>query len=165
VSIGFAWRRMAAADIAGLTAEERDALMSRGTDDGLREAGRVVGTGYDGAVIGALLGLGGGESRGAEAFVDMPADWDDDYLVGTVGADAVREIAAAMRAADWRAWLTAHFDALVAGAEPAGYEKAVVDAAPDGPWADHLLRCADELTRFFGAAAAAGESVLFSMSA
>ncbi|HEY0531583.1 MAG TPA: hypothetical protein VGD29_08295 [Actinoplanes sp.] len=37
--------------------------------------------------------------------------------------------------------------------------------APDGPWADHLLRCADELTRLFGAAAAARESVVFSMNA
>jgi hypothetical protein len=155
---------MAAADIAGLTAEERDALMSD-EDLRLREAGLLVAAGYDGAVVGALLGLGDGESRGADAFVDIPADWDDDHLVGTVGADAVREIAAAMRAADWRAWLTAHFDALMAGAEPAGYEDAVVGAAPDGPWADHLLRSADELTRFFVAAAAAGESVVFSMNA
>ncbi|MEV6842362.1 hypothetical protein [Actinoplanes sp. NPDC051411] len=159
MSIGFEWRRIAGADIAGLTAKELNDLVSGGPEDELYR------TGYDGVVVGALLGLGDGASRGAEAFVDMPADWDDDYLVGTIGAYAVREIAAAMLAAEWRTWLTAHFDGLMAGAEEAGYEKAVVGAAPDGPWADHLLRCAGELTRFFGAAAAAEESVVFSMSA
>lgn len=159
---------MATGGTAGLTAKERNALVPHAPDaefHRLQEAGLIVGTDDDGVVVGALLGLGSGDSHGAEAFVDMPADWDDDYHVGTIDADAVREIAAAMRAADWRDWLTAHFDALVAGAEQAGYEDAVVGAAPDGPWADHLLRCAGELTRLFGAAAAAGESVVFSMSA
>lgn len=168
MSIGFAWRRVAGADIDGLTAKELSALVPHGPAEEyfrLREAGLIAGTEYDGVMIGALLGLGDGASAGAEAFVDMPADWDDDYLVGTMGAHAVREIAAAMSAAPWRAWLTEHFDGLVAGAEQAGYEDAVVGATPDGQWAEHLLRCADELTRLFGAAAAAGESVVFSMSA
>jgi hypothetical protein len=168
VSIGFAWRRVAGADIDGLTAEQLSALVPHGPDAEffrLREAGLIVGTEQDGVVIGALLGLGDGGSRGAEAFVDMPADWDDDHLVGSIGADAVREIAAAMRAADWRAWLTGQFDALLAGAPEAGYEDAMDGAAPTGPWADHVLLGAGELTRLFGAAAEAGDSVVFSMSA
>jgi hypothetical protein len=153
VSIEFGWRRIAAADIAGRTPKELS---------GLAPTFRAA---HEGAVVGALLGLGDGGSHGAEAFVDMPADWDDEYLVGTVGPDGVREIAAAMRAAKWRAWLTAHFDELAAGAEQAGYDDAMGGAAPDGPWADHLLRIADALTRLFVEAAAAGESVVFSMSA
>jgi hypothetical protein len=168
VSIGFAWRRVAAADIAGLTAEKLDTLVPHWPSpesSRLQEAGLLVNTGYDGAVVGALLHLGDSGSRGAEAFVDMPADWDDDYLVGTIGAESVREIADAMRAANWRAWLTDHFEELLAGAEEAGYEKAVVGAAPEGRWADHLLLSAGDLTQLFDAAAAAGESVIFSMSA
>jgi hypothetical protein len=168
VSIGFAWRRVAGAEIDGRSAKELSALVPHGPDAEyfrLQEAGLIVGTEYDGVMIGALLGLGDGESAGAEAFVDMPGDWDDDYQVGTMSAQAVREIAAAMSAAPWQAWLIEHFDGLVAGAEQAGYEDAVVGATPDGQWADHLLLCARELTALFGAAAAAGESVVFSMSA
>jgi hypothetical protein len=168
VSIGFAWRRVAGADIAGLAGEDLRALAPHGPAEEyfrLQEAGLIAGTEYDGVVIGALLGLGDGKSPGAEAFVDMPGDWDDDYLIGTLGPDTVADIAATMAAAQWRAWLTEHFDGLLAGAEEAGYEDAIVDAAPDGQWADHLLRCAAELTALFTAAAAAGQSIVFSMSA
>lgn len=171
MSIDFTWRRIPAVDLPGHDPAALRGLVPDLFDDDydrLRAAGVVAGMGDDGALIGGLLAFGTEGTAGASAaatFAAGPADWDEELMVGTLDPAAVQQIAAVVGDAPWRRWLDDHFDALVAETAEAGFAAAVEEAAHEGPWADHLLLNAGELSTVFHLAATHGEAVIFAISA
>jgi hypothetical protein len=171
MSIDFGWRRIAPEAIQGRTPEGLVALVPSPFDDdyeAMVEDRRVTWTDDQGVLIGVLLSLcteGTEYEAGAQAFAQQPPDFDDEELTGTLDAGTVREIAAAMAVAAWRPWLRAQFDLVMTFAADAGLDPVAGGAAPEGPWADHFVRYAEELTDLFGRAAADGEAVVVMISA
>jgi len=171
MGIDLGWRRIAPEAVAGRTPEGLAGLVPSPFDDEyarMAEDRRVVWTDDQGVLVGVLLSLcteDTGYEAGAQAFAQQPPDFDDEEMTGTLDPGTVREIAAAMAVAEWRTWLRAQFDLVMTFAADAGLDPVAEGAAPEGPWADHFVRYAEELTDLFGRAAAAGEAVVVMITA
>ena len=171
MGIDFGWRRIAPGAIRGRTPEALAELVPSPFDEGYERMvadRRVAWIDDQGVLIGVLLSLcleGTEYEAGAQAFAGQPPDFDDEDLTGTLDPGTVREIAAAMAVADWRTWLRAQFDLLMTFAADAGLDPAAEGAAPEGPWADHFVRYAEELTDLFARAAAGDEAVVVLIAA
>nr|WP_296068771.1 hypothetical protein [uncultured Actinoplanes sp.] len=171
MGIDLGWRRIAPQAAAGRTPEDLAELVPSPFDDQyarMVEDRRVVWTDDQGVLVGVLLSLcteGTPYEAGAQAFAQQPPDFDDEEMTGTLDPGTVREIAAAMAVAEWRTWLRAQFDLVMTFAADAGMDPVAEGAAPEGPWADHFVRFAEELTDLFGRASADGEAVVVMIDA
>jgi hypothetical protein len=157
VSVDHFWKRVPAEQLTGCDPEELTELVPYWFDDEFREqrdAGLVVGAEDTGALVAALLRLGGADDGGLWPVTSGPADWDDHWMVGTIDADEVGVIAAALAGAPLRQWAASRRDDLAAAARSLGYRPF------DDEWAAQVVQDTEDLTALFVAAAADGEAVV-----
>ena len=158
MSVDQFWKRMPVEELAGCGPEELSELVPYWFDDEFREQrdkGLVVGAVDTGALVAVLLRLGGADEGALWPVTSGPADWDDHWMVGTIDADEVGRIAAALAGAPLRQWAGSHRDDLAAAARSLGYHRPFDDG-----WAAQVVQDADDLTALFVAAAADGEAVV-----
>jgi hypothetical protein len=160
------WKRVSADAIVGREAKELSELMPYWSDDQYkadRAAGTIVGAEDTGALIDVLLASAAttdAERAAAAAFRQQPADWDDDYMVGSIDVETVRQVAALLADAPLAQWVSAHHDALARGAEDLGYRRPF-----DAIWAQRLLEDATELAALFHAASTNNQAVVIAIIA
>jgi hypothetical protein len=166
MSVDSFWKRVPAGVVAGCGPSELSDLVPYWYDDGFKveqDNGTVVGAEDTGALIDVLLMAGARsdpEKSAAMAFGRTPSDWDDDYLVGTLGTDVVQQVSSFLANAPLERWVVEHRTALANGARSLGYRRPFDDA-----WAQQLLADAQELAALFRAAALADESIIVKMVA
>jgi hypothetical protein len=161
MSVDSFWKRVPAEVVAGSSPGELSDLVPYWFDDQFKVqqgSGRLVGAEDTGALIDVLLRTGArsaSEKAAARAFAQAPADWDDDHLVGTLGADMVRQVSSFLSDAPLERWVVEHRPALAESARSLGYRRPFDDA-----WAGQVLADAQQLATLFHAAAGAGEAII-----
>lgn len=158
MSVDHYWTRMPAAKLAGCDPEELTELVPYWVDDEFgeqRDAGLVVCAVNTGSLVAALLYLGGADDGALWPVTSGPADWDDHWMVGTIDADEVGVIAAALAGVSLREWASSCRDDLAAVARSLGFGRPF-----DDEWAAQVVQDAEDLTALFVAAAADGEAVV-----
>lgn len=166
MSVEYFWKRVPVTALTGAAPKEIADLVPYWFDDDYdtqRDAGLVVGAEDTGALICALLGLGSSGTswdQAARWLVSEPVDWDDDWMTGTIDADAVHLVAGFLAEAPVETWAREHHTALVAYAAELGYQRPF-----DEEWAEQVVAEVHELRALFGAAATAGEAVVLKIVA
>ena len=166
MSVDTFWKRVPADVIAGCGPKELADLVPYFSDDRYkveRDNGTLVAGVDTGALIDVLLWAGASsaaEKAAVRTFARGPADWDEDYMVGTLGPDVVRQVSAFLSDAPLEQWMAEHRTALVDGAAKLGYHRPFDDA-----WAGQLLEDAQDLAALFRIAAPADETIIVMMVA
>lgn len=161
MSVDSFWKRVPTGVIVGRNPRELSGLVPYWYDDEFkveRDNGTVVGAEDTGALIDVLLTAGArtdSEKAAATAFGRVPSDWDDDYLVGTLGTDVVQQVSSFLSDAPLERWVAEHRSALADGARSLGYLRPFDDA-----WARQVLADAQELVALFRAAALSDEAII-----
>lgn len=125
--------------------------------------GLLVGTEDTGSLIAALLRCGAADdasTAAADLFARSPADWDDEWMVGTFTPGAVRTIAGFLDGAPLEAWARRWRDSLAAEAKRLGYRRPFND-----DWSAQVLRDARDVAALFQAAAAEAQPIIVKVSA
>jgi hypothetical protein len=160
------WKRVPGGVVADLGPRELSDLVPYWFDDRFKVEqgeGTVVGAQDTGALIFALLlaaAAGPSERAAAGAFAQMPPDWDEHYMVGTLSTDVVRQVAALLSDAPLADWVNQHRSALADEMRSLGYQRPFDDDV-----AGQVLEDTQQLAALFRAAAAASEAVIIKMSA
>jgi hypothetical protein len=165
MGIDFFWKRVPASVIADCGPKELAGLVPYFYDSQYmveRENGTLV-AGDTGALIDVLFRAAASsaeEKAAVRAYAQAPADWDEDYMVGTLGPDLVRQMAAFLSDAPFEQWMQEHRGALIDALQEWGSPRPFDDA-----WAGHVLENARELAALFRAAALADETIIVQISA
>jgi hypothetical protein len=166
VSVDSFWKRAPRNAVAGSAPKSLSELVPYWFDDRFateRSAGVLVGAEDTGALIGALLRLRATDEAGraaAEAFARRPDDWDDEWMVGTIPAGAVAEVAEFLARTPFDSLDPHEVTSLAERAAKLGYTRPFA-----GAWAEQVLTDAREVAALFRAAATAGEPVIVKISA
>jgi hypothetical protein len=166
MSVDTFWKRVPADVIAGCSPKELSDLVPYYCDDEYtveRNNGTLVAAGDNGALIDVLFWAGASTASQkalVNAYAQAPADWDEDYMVGTLTPDTVAQMSAFLTDAPLAHWVQEHRAALIAEARRLGYRGPFDDA-----WAGHLLASAQELAALFRAATLANETIIVTIVA
>ncbi|MEU0553844.1 hypothetical protein [Dactylosporangium sp. NPDC006015] len=158
------WRRTSAEATSGYSPEKlRDLVPSVHSDlFGSEQRQGVVACAEDtGDLMKALIRFGATDASQApavELFRRLPRDWDEDWLVGIMPPDAVRQVAAFFAEAPLDRWAEEHRAALEAELVELGWGGGTVLLRD-------MLRDAQAVTEVFHAAAAGGEAVIVKIDA
>jgi hypothetical protein len=159
------WKRVPEEAITGFGPEELRALVPHWFDDRFKieqDQGILVGGEDTGALINALVRLGVTTEFAATAaavFTGAPPDWDDDWMVGRLPPDAVRQVAEFFAGAPLDRWAEENFAGLAAEAQRLGYHRPF-----DRSWASRVLSDAHGVAVLFRTAAANNEAVIVKVS-
>lgn len=162
VAVDAFWRRIPEESIRDRAPSALRALVPHFLEEGFeahQNRGTLVGVEDTDALIGALLRLGTGDGPGAAAarrFSDLPPDWNDYWMIGTLDADTVWQIADLFTHATLDTWAAQHGVALADEATELGYSDEHREQL-----LDTLLSDAREVAALFIAAAAHREAVIF----
>lgn len=127
-----------------------------------RDAGVLVGLQDTGDLVGTLLDFGAvgtGHEAAAGIVSGRPVNWDQEWMVGTIGVGDVRRAAAFLVDAQLEPWAARHHGALAAEAESLGYHRPF-----DETWSAEVVGAAERLSALFVAAAANDEAVIVRVS-
>jgi hypothetical protein len=155
------WKRVPAKALDGLRPKELSDLVPYWFDPGFpaeRDGGLVVGLQNTGDLIATLFAFGAvdtGHESAAEVIAKRPADWDEEWMVGTIGVADVRRVSGFLLDAPFPQWVVRHRAALAAEAESLGFPHPFDDA-----WAADVVTGAERLRLVLVAAAAHDQAVI-----
>ena len=160
------WKRVPGAALDGRRPRDLSDLVPYWFDPAFpaeRDGGRVVGVQNTGDLIRTLLAFGAvgtGHEPVAGLVSGLPDDWDEEWMVGTIGVREVRQVAAFLLDAPFGEWAVRHHAALAVEAESLGLQHSF-----DESWAAGVVSGAERLGALFVAAAAHDEAVVAKISA
>jgi hypothetical protein len=166
VGVDTFWKRVPDTALDGIGPGALCALVPRWFDarfDAEQSHGLLVGVYDSGSLITALLRRGVADDASAAAvdlFGHLPANWDDEWMVGSLPPTDVRQISEFLASAPLDFWAQQGRAEWAAEAQRLGYRRPIDDQR-----AAQVLDDAQDVAMLFNAAAADGQAIIMVISA